>query len=81
MYKNLALGHLDERLDQLLTKEIDAKARLTEISVNDLIGQSNRRPFVMTAPMVETLLVWFPSYYSILVRQATVNNGGTRRTI
>ncbi len=31
------------------------KARLTEISVNDLIGQSNKRHFVMTAPIVETL--------------------------
>ena len=28
----------DERLDELLTKKFDAKARLTKISVNDLIG-------------------------------------------
>ena len=28
---------IDERLDYLLTKNLDAKARLTEISVNDLI--------------------------------------------
>ena len=34
----IVLGHLDERLDELLTKKIDAKARFTEISVNDLIG-------------------------------------------
>ena len=28
----IVLGHLDERLDELLTKKFDAKARLTEIS-------------------------------------------------
>ena len=32
------LSFLDERLVCLLTKKIDAKARLTEISVNELIG-------------------------------------------
>ena len=37
-YIYIVLGHLDERLDELLTKKFDAKARLTEISVNDLIG-------------------------------------------
>ena len=30
--------HLDECLDELFTIKIDAKARLTEILVNDLIG-------------------------------------------
>ena len=32
---------LDERLDYLLIKKFDAKARLTEISVNDMIGLKN----------------------------------------
>ena len=34
----ISLGQPDERLDELLTKKFDVKARLTEISVNDLIG-------------------------------------------
>ena len=34
----IVLGHLDERLDELLTKKFDAKARLIEISENDMIG-------------------------------------------
>ena len=35
------LSSLDERLDYLFTKIFDAKARLTEISVDDMIGLQN----------------------------------------
>ena len=47
---------IDERLDYLLTKNLDAKARLTEISVNDLIWLlAIKRQIVMDALIVETI--------------------------
>ena len=35
------LSSLNERLDKLFTKKFNAKARLTKISVNDMIGLKN----------------------------------------
>ena len=45
-----SLEHNDERLDELLTKKFDAKAKLTEISVNNFI----KRHIVMAAPFPVT---------------------------
>lgn len=48
------LSSLEERLDYLLTKKFDVKARLTEISVNDFIGHGHKCHIVMAVLIIET---------------------------